>query len=116
MMSGKGHQFTSLPEHGIPVGCATANRDTSTPTELDKALIAERSQCAQHRVVVHTKYGSQIPRRWKTISRLRFAVAYGSSNLGCHLFMKGGRITWVNLRLEHDAIDSRSIILISQAR
>jgi hypothetical protein len=73
-------------------------------------------QCSQHRVVVHTQYGSQISRRWEPISRFRIAVAYGSPNLTCHLLMEGSGITWVNLRIEHDASDSGSIIFMSQAR
>jgi hypothetical protein len=41
MMSGKGHQFTSLPDHGIPVGRATADRHAATPPELDQTLFAK---------------------------------------------------------------------------
>lgn len=102
VMSGKDHEFTGFLEHGIPVGRAAGDRRTSAPSELDKTLIADGSQRSQHRVVIHTQYGSKIPRCRKTITGLRFTVADGSTNLSGHLLMKGRAICGVDPWLEHD--------------
>lgn len=116
MTSGEHHQFTSPPEHRIPVGCPTAHRHTPAPAKFDETLVVEGSKCTQHGVVVHPEHGGHVPRGRKSITGVRLAIADGSSNFRRHLFMKRSRIARVDPWVEHDTSDDRSIIFICQAR
>ncbi len=41
MMTGEVHQFTGSFEHGIPIGCAAGDGDTSATSKFDQPFIAD---------------------------------------------------------------------------
>jgi len=97
--------------HLASVG-ASGDGHAPAPPELDQALFAEQAQRSQNGVAVHPQYCGKVSSRRKPLSGLRLPFGDGSSNVSCHLVVKGQGVLAIDLDNEHGASYN---IIISEA-
>ena len=68
-----GHHGTTL---GRPGDC-----DPASASELEQPFVAQRPQCAEHRVRVHAENGREVFRRREALARLGLAVCDRAADL-----------------------------------
>jgi hypothetical protein len=76
--------------------------DSSSPTELQQALIAQETQGTEHGIGVDAQDRSQISGRWHPFSRGCFPLGDSATNFRGHLFVESQGFGTIDLDVRYD--------------